>query len=205
VDRYEVEDKSEMGVGKRARAAKYGKHVHKNGRAHGADMHTGPTQDPDDMGRDSYAYKVCEPKCEDCVPKMLEGACGPEQVDYWWGCECAEETARRYPTDKYDSYNYFPGPNSNTFAQHMADACGLNCSLPVTAIGKNFTSGPGISMHGCGVRVSPLPGMGVTAGISSITAFELTADVFSLPVGISSRGLHCIVTLPWDLGISGLF
>lgn len=51
-----------------------------------------------------------------------------------------DAAARSYPYN--DSYQLWPGPNSNTFTAHIArQVPGLNIDLPPTAIGKDYLPG----------------------------------------------------------------
>ena len=49
---------------------------------------------------------------------------------------CIEEQSPTYPCR--GSYLYFPGPNSNTYAQWVLDSCGWDVVLPSTAIGRDI-------------------------------------------------------------------
>jgi len=134
------------------------------------------------------ARKVCDEVCVDCEPDWNpDSMCGGDGEMRWVGCDCADAAARSYP-DK-DTY-WRLGPNSNTFAQAMADACGMDCELPRSAIGRDYVSGVNLGLHGCNVRAEAL-GVGVEVGLSGATVSFL-----GLPIGISSQGLHCIFTIP---------
>ena len=179
-DRYEVwQNENDIPAAK-----KLGKHTAKNLNPPGAGVGAGG------------AREVCDKVCKDCEPLLDELCMGSEDLVIWVGCECVEEAAKSYP-DK-DVYT-LPGPNSNTFAQAMADKCGLNCKLPPSAIGSDYRPGlAGVaeaSVQGCqlhGRLGYQGYSIGVSAGLSGAYVQLLGA-----PIGISSQGIHCLITIPW--------
>ena len=143
----------------------------------------------------------CGPFCKDCDPVYGEygdepieepQTCGPPIVGWSSTCDCVSETAENYDARHYE--NYFPigGSNSNTFAQIAIDGCGLDCDLPPSAVGADHTYLPSIALRGCTARAQIGLGTGVTVGLT-----QVTAEVAGLPVGISSEGIHCLITIEW--------
>lgn len=84
------------------------------------------------------------------------------------------------------------GKNSNTFAQTVIDECGIECNLPPSAVGADNTYLPSISGRGCKVRAQIGMGTGVTVGLT-----QVTAEIGGMPVGISTEGIHCLITIEW--------
>ena len=92
---------------------------------------------------------------------------------------CLERESPRYEYRSH--YVFWPGPNSNTYVEHMLRRCGMFAALPATCVGKDYRGVLGISMAsgGTGFQVdSPLIGfkIGLTEGI------EL--HLFTLSIGI---------------------
>ncbi|MEZ4367554.1 MAG: DUF3750 domain-containing protein [Kofleriaceae bacterium] len=76
------------------------------------------------------------------------------------GIACLEAEAPRWLAAL--RYRFYPGPNSNTFADVMLRRCGLHASLPSTSIGKDWRGwfGIGVTSEGTGVQVeTPLFGL----------------------------------------------
>lgn len=138
------------------------------------------------------SFEVCR-RCEPCKPdygmETMERGC-PEIVG-WRGCDCVAKASSTYAEDVTSGYGYMI-LNSNTFAQHVIDACGMSCALPAKAIGATAYAGPDIAVHGCHISAQLALGTGITVGLD-----QLSVDVAGMPIGVSEDGIHCIVTIPW--------
>lgn len=95
---------------------------------------------------------------------------------------------------------FFPGPNSNTFADVVLRRCKLAASLPATAIGKDWRGviGAGITSERTGIQVST-PLFGVKIGLRE----GIEVHVFHLAFGIDLWPPAIIVPLgPGRIGFA---
>ena len=92
---------------------------------------------------------------------------------------CVREKAPQYP--HRNRYLAWPGPNSNTFVDHLMRACGLHASLPAPSIGKDYRGliGASFTSGGTGIQIET-PLVGVRIGLKE--GIEL--HLFSFAVGI---------------------
>jgi len=88
-------------------------------------------------------------------PELLAAIEGPEAVDM---IQRVDRAIARYPFDDYGHYAAWPGPNSNSFTQHVLAAIPeLAIALPPTAIGKDYRSDGaffGATPSGTGMQLS---------------------------------------------------
>ncbi len=88
-------------------------------------------------------------------PELLAAIEGPEAAEMILR---VDQAIARYPFDDYGRYSAWPGPNSNSFTQHVRAAVPeLALALPPTAIGKDYRSDGaifGATPSGTGVQVS---------------------------------------------------
>lgn len=101
-----------------------------------------------------------------------------------------DKVARSYPY--LNSYNVWPGPNSNTFTAHVARGVPeLKLDLPSTAIGKDYLTNGNIigkSPSGTGFQLSLFGLVGVLAGIEEGIEVNLLGLTFGLdPLDLSLK------------------
>lgn len=91
-----------------------------------------------------------------------------------------------------DSYQAYPGPNSNTFLAHIGrEVPALKLDLPANAIGKDYRplSRPlGMSSSGQGVQASLLGLLGLNVGLEE--GFELNLLGLNFGIDLNSPGLR---------------
>ncbi|MDA0675502.1 MAG: DUF3750 domain-containing protein [Proteobacteria bacterium] len=109
-----------------------------------------------------------------------------------------EAAAGSYPFA--NSYQVWPGPNSNTFVAHVARAVPeLRVDLPPTAIGKDFLTNGNIiakTPSGTGVRVSLFGLLGVMVGVEE----GIEINILGLTFGIDPLDLAIKLPLVGRLG-----
>jgi hypothetical protein len=109
-----------------------------------------------------------------------------------------EAAAGSYPYS--NSYQVWPGPNSNTFVAHIARAVPeLRVDLPPTAIGKDFLTNGNIiakTPSGTGVQVSLFGLLGVMVGIEE----GLEVNVLGLTFGVDPLDLAIKLPLVGRIG-----
>jgi hypothetical protein len=97
-------------------------------------------------------------------------------------------------------YVFYPGPNSNTFADIVLRKCKLHASLPSTSVGKDWRGliGAGVTTEGTGLQLET-PLVGVKVGLKE--GIEL--HVLGLSIGIDLWPPAIIVPLgPGRLGFA---
>lgn len=91
-----------------------------------------------------------------------------------------------------DSYQAYPGPNSNTFLAHIGrEVPALKLDLPANAIGKDYrplTRPLGLSSSGAGLQVSFLGMLGLNLGLEEGIEFNVLGLNFGLD--LNSPGLR---------------
>ena len=132
-------------------------------------------------------------------PVVVADASGPEAAALIPKIEAA---IKAYQFNRAGDYRVWPGPNSNTFTAAMLRAVPeLGATLPPTAIGKDFRSGPfvGLTDSRTGVEASLWGLLGVKVGW--VEGVEV--NVLSLVAGLDLR--QPAIKLPGfgRLGLSG--
>lgn len=117
----------------------------------------------------------------------------PELLHGLSGAEAAATIARidaavsGYPFDDYGRYAAWPGPNSNTFTQHVLAAVPeLAVALPPTAIGKDYRADGrviGATPSGTGVQLS----FGGLAGVTLGWVEGIEVNLLGLVAGLDLR------------------
>jgi hypothetical protein len=132
------------------------------------------------------------------IPSFGDGV----RVHGVWRGKKAEKIIACIPgvTHKYGDPSYlpWPGPNSNTYVEHVMRTCGMHADLPVTCIGRDYRGWLGASWTsgGTGFQIeSPLVGvkLGLTEGVDvHIFGLALGVDLWPpaiiLPVGEGRLG-----------------
>ena len=131
-------------------------------------------------------------------PEIYRDVRGPEAEALIGDIEAA---VAAYPF--HDSYQTWPGPNSNTFTASVARAVpGLGLDLPPTAIGKDYlgpTSFAATAPSGTGYQISVLGLFGITLGREEGLEF----NILGLNFGIDPLGLAIKLPGIGRLGPSG--
>ena len=92
---------------------------------------------------------------------------------------CLQEHAPRYP--HRDTYRAWPGPNSNTFIDHLLRTCHWPTTLPTTAIGKDWRGfvGASTTTTATGVQLET-PLIGLRAGLDEGVELHVLTLAFGL-------------------------
>jgi hypothetical protein len=139
--------------------------------------------------------EVCGPICEPCPEQTITGVETTSVSTSVSPCNCIAKASENYKHK--DTYSYLTAPNSNTFIQHVIDACGLKCSLPACAIGWNYSPN-GCVLLGGGTAGNNLTGDLLLVG-GSIGTGGVQTRICGVPaVGVGPHGITLLYTLPWS-------
>ena len=117
-----------------------------------------------------------------------------------------EAAIKSYPYP--DTYQSYPGPNSNTFMAHIGrEVPALKLDLPANAIGKDYreiTHPLGVSTSGSGLQVSLLGLLGLSVGLQEGVEINILGLNFGLDLNSPGLRLPFVGRLGFnDTSVSG--